>query len=178
MLISLFLSPSIDGSYHLTTMDEFVDQLLTEERVCEVQLPRLTQRKVLEETEGLAPRRSKLGKAMGVLDDGGDGSDDEDGEGRGRYLSRSPSGSRSPSPEGEAEKTPEYWTEGSEDEEEQPAAAARGRARSRSAEGSEGRYVSRSPSAGSDAGGRFVSRSPSRSPAPMDIDTERIEGDV
>lgn len=168
----------LDGSYHLTTMDEFVDELLTEERVCEVQLPRLTQRKVLEDTEGLAPRRSKLGKAMGVLNDGGDGSDDEDAEGRGRYLSRSPSGSRSPSPEGEAEKTPEYWTEGSEDEEEHPAATARGRARSRSAEGSQGRYVSRSPSAGSDAGGRFVSKSPSGSPAPMDIDTERIDGDV
>lgn len=156
-------------------MDEFADELLNEERVCEVQLPRLTQRKVLEETEGLAPRRSKLGKAMGVLDEMADGSDDEDGEGRGRYLSRSPSGSRSPTPEGEGEKTPEYWTEGSEDEEDQPAPKARGR--SKSPAGSEGRYISRSPSAdGSEK--RFVSKSPSGSPAPMDVDEERIAGDV
>lgn len=164
-----------DGSYHLTTMDEFADQLLTEERVCEVQLPRLTQRKVLEETEGLPPRRSKLGRAMGVLDDVAGGSDEEDEEGRGRYLSRSPSGSRSPTPEGEPEKTPEYWTEGSEDEE-QEAPKSKPR-RSVSPAGSEGRYISRSPSAdGSEK--RFVSRSPSGSPAPMEVDEERIEGDV
>jgi len=30
-----------DGKYHLSHMDEFVDQLLREERVCDVQLPRL-----------------------------------------------------------------------------------------------------------------------------------------
>jgi pre-mRNA-splicing factor 38A len=41
-------------------MDEFVDELLTQERVCELILPRMTKREVLEETEGLAPRLSKL----------------------------------------------------------------------------------------------------------------------
>lgn len=120
-------------------MDAFADSLLNDERVCEIQLPRHTQRKVLEETEGLAARRSKLGRAMGVLGVGEvAGSDDEeDGADRGRYLSRSPSGSRSPSPvvqpglKGEQE----FWTEGSEDESEADAKS----------EASEGRYVSRSP---------------------------------
>ncbi len=48
------------GGYSLTYFDEFIDQLLTEERVCDVILPRLTKRDVLEETEGLAPRKSLL----------------------------------------------------------------------------------------------------------------------
>jgi hypothetical protein len=48
------------GGYHLTYFDEFIDQLLTEERVCEVILPRLTRRDILEETEGLAKRTSLL----------------------------------------------------------------------------------------------------------------------
>lgn len=44
----------------MTYFDEFIDQLLTEERVCDVILPRLTKREVLEDTEGLAPRQSLL----------------------------------------------------------------------------------------------------------------------
>ncbi|KAH8915887.1 PRP38-domain-containing protein [Atractiella rhizophila] len=55
---------SMDGSYSITTMDSFIDSLLRSERVCDIQLPRLTQRKVLEETEELEPRTSKLGKAI------------------------------------------------------------------------------------------------------------------
>ncbi|GAA5914466.1 PRP38 family protein [Sporobolomyces salmoneus] len=153
----------MDGSYRITTIDQFADELLSEEMVCEIQLPRLTQRKVLEETEGLATRRSKLGKAMGVaVVDKPDQSDseEEDEEGRGRYLSRSPTGSRSSSYDSVAE--------------------AR---RSRSRSGSRERYVSRSPSptGGSDAeeGGRYMSRSPSASPeAQMQIEVERVEGDV
>lgn len=177
-------------------MDEFVDQLLVGESVCEIQLPRLTQRKVLEETEGLAPRRSKLGKALGVMQvEGEDGSDgagggygsaDEAG-GDGRYLSRSPSASPSPSPSASGEGTPEYWTEASDEDE--PAPSRRGRGRrpvvergsDRGGSGSDGddagRYISRSPSpAGSD--GRFVSRSPTRSPEPERIQVEHIDGDV
>lgn len=134
---------------------------------------------MLEETEGLAPRRSKLGKALGVL--GSDDGEDDDEERGERYLSRSPSGSRSPTPE--PEKTPEYWTEGSEDEDEaiEGDVKPRGRKvevrRSVSPAGSDGRYISRSPSAdGSEK--RFVSRSPTRSPAPMEVDDERVEGDV
>lgn len=159
-----------DGSYSLTTIDEFADQLLHDERVCEIQLPRLTQRKVLEETEGLPARKSKLGKAMGVL---GGVDEDEDNEGEGReerYLSRSPSGSRSPTPEVGEAKTPEYWTEGSEDESEEEGPSA-GEKKGEE-EGSEvGRFVSRSPSLRSE---RFVSRSPSpgspKGGAGMDVD--------
>lgn len=136
----------IDGSYTLTTIDQFADDLLNEERVCDVQLPRLTQRKVVEVVEGLPPRRSKLAKAMGVAGDG-----DEDGEGADdrseRYVSRSPSvasgdRSRSASPERYVSRSP-----------------------------SPERYVSRSPSPE-----RYMSRSPSGSP--VDMDDERIEGDV
>jgi len=110
----------------ITFMDEFIDQLLTEERVCDIILPRLTKRDVLEETEGLAPRSSALLKAMeeSGSEDGGKngGSEDEDESGssdgasherrarpkdagsptgsrssRGRYVSRSPSRSASSS---------------------------------------------------------------------------------
>ncbi|SCZ93525.1 BZ3500_MvSof-1268-A1-R1_Chr6-3g08716 [Microbotryum saponariae] len=152
----------MDGAYSITTIDEFCDQLLSEERVCEIQLPRLTQRRVLEETEGLAPRKSKLGRALGVVSseeaqrrEGDEGSDEEvEGE-EGRYLSRSPSMSMSPEVE-EAE--PEYWTEGSEEEEE-------------GEEGKTGRFVSKSPSAESEDEGRYISRSPTP-------EGERIEGDV
>lgn len=115
----------IDGSYSITTLDEFADSLLQDERVCEIQLPRITQRRVLEETEGLTERRSKLGQALGVSGTGAALGDDEEemdeGEDReGRYVSRSPSRSRSPSPDRE-------------------------RARSVSRSGSEGGYISRSP---------------------------------
>ncbi|KAK4053456.1 hypothetical protein OIV83_001623 [Microbotryomycetes sp. JL201] len=181
---------NMNGSYSITTMDEFADQLLTEERVCEIQLPRLTQRKVLEDTEGLPPRRSKLGRAMGVLEDEG-GSDDDgaiksgDESDRERYMSRSPSASRSPSPlgsgEGRKSKTPEYWTEEEADDDDDDKAGRAGKVR-RDRSPSGGRFVSRSPSAGSE--GRFVSRSPTRSPEAennsmaVEVDTERIEGDV
>lgn len=140
--------------------------------MCEIILPRLTQRRVLEETEGLAPRRSRLGKAMGVLDPvpAGDASDDGGSDRGERYMSRSPS--RSPSPEVHFERAESFYTEGSEDESDAEAGAGasgggRGRGRSASVAGSDGRFVSRSPSPGSDAGGagvRYVSRSPTRSP--------------
>jgi pre-mRNA-splicing factor 38A len=134
-----------DGSYSITTLDEFADSLLSDERVCEIQLPRITQRRVLEETEGLTERRSKLGQALGVIGAGvtkGDEEEDEieeGGEERERYVSRSPSRSRSPTPD-------------------------RSRSRSLSRSGSEGGYISRSPT---------------RSPERIIIDDdERIEGDA
>ncbi|CAE6425370.1 unnamed protein product [Rhizoctonia solani] len=63
------------AGYSLTFIDEFVDQLLTEERVCDIILPRMSKREVLEETEGLAPRTSVLLDAMA----GKSESDDEGG---------------------------------------------------------------------------------------------------
>ena len=45
-----------DGNFELSHMDEFIDQLLHDERVCDVQLPRLQKREILEETNELEPR--------------------------------------------------------------------------------------------------------------------------
>ena len=45
-------------------MDEFVDQLLNDERVCDLILPRLTKRDVLEELGDIGPRKSRLLDAM------------------------------------------------------------------------------------------------------------------
>lgn len=52
------------AGFSLTHMDEFIDKLLHEERVCDIILPRLPKREVLEETENLAPRKSALMDAM------------------------------------------------------------------------------------------------------------------
>jgi len=49
-----------DGNFELSHMDEFIDQLLRDERVCDVQLPRLQKRKVMEENNELDPRVSVL----------------------------------------------------------------------------------------------------------------------
>ncbi|KAG0167454.1 Pre-mRNA-splicing factor 38A [Apophysomyces sp. BC1034] len=46
--------------YTLTFMDSFIDQLLNEDRVCDVILPRLVKRYVLEENDELEPRVSAL----------------------------------------------------------------------------------------------------------------------
>ncbi|KAF9416774.1 hypothetical protein BGZ94_010120 [Podila epigama] len=48
------------GGYMLTHVDEFVDELLREERVCDVVLPRLVKRHVLEDLGELDPRVSTL----------------------------------------------------------------------------------------------------------------------
>lgn len=70
------------AGYYLTYIDEFVDQLLNEERVCDIILPRLPKRTVLEENGELAPRQSLLLDAM-------EGKDEEDTRSRSRSSSRS-----------------------------------------------------------------------------------------
>ncbi|KAK9447393.1 PRP38 family-domain-containing protein [Limtongia smithiae] len=50
--------------FRLTHMDEFADSLLTEERVCDIALPRLPKRTVLEDMEELEPRESALGSEL------------------------------------------------------------------------------------------------------------------
>ena len=77
----------MDGGYHLTYMDEFIDSLLTEERACDVILPRLTKREVLEETEGLEPRISPLEDAL-LEGESEDGSDEEGKERMSRWKER------------------------------------------------------------------------------------------
>lgn len=49
-----------DGNFELSHMDEFIDSLLREERINDVQLPRLQKRKVLEENNELDARVSVL----------------------------------------------------------------------------------------------------------------------
>ncbi|KAI9208640.1 PRP38 family-domain-containing protein [Polychytrium aggregatum] len=51
--------------YDLTFIDEFVDELLTAERVCDTILPRITKRHVLEELGELEPRVSPLESELG-----------------------------------------------------------------------------------------------------------------
>ncbi|EMR08372.1 hypothetical protein PNEG_03212 [Pneumocystis murina B123] len=48
------------GLYGLSYIDEFVDHLLNQERVCDIALPRLPTRFILEEMEELEPRKSAL----------------------------------------------------------------------------------------------------------------------
>jgi pre-mRNA-splicing factor 38A len=93
-------------------MDDFADKLLNEERVCDIQLPRLTQRRVLEDTEGLPKRKSKLAAAMGVTLESDDESEDERKRGRrsasgsDRFVSRSPSRSSGGSPDRYVSRSP------------------------------------------------------------------------
>lgn len=75
-------------------MDEFACALLTEERVCDIILPRIAKRQVLEEMNELGPRKSFLLDAMEVTSDRG--SVHGGSPSRGRSLSpRSRSASRS-----------------------------------------------------------------------------------
>lgn len=112
------------AGYSLLFMDEFIYSLLTEERVCDIIMPRLTKRQVLEENGDIGPRKSRL---LAAMEGESDESDKEGSKGNGsrdssisrssrrtssrshsrtpsdagsRYVSRSPSGSisRSPSP--------------------------------------------------------------------------------
>ncbi|KAF9792331.1 Pre-mRNA-splicing factor 38, partial [Thelephora terrestris] len=52
------------AGYTLTFMDEFVDSLLVEERACDIILPRLQKRQILEENGDIGPRKSTLLDAM------------------------------------------------------------------------------------------------------------------
>ncbi|XP_063247106.1 pre-mRNA-splicing factor 38A-like [Prinia subflava] len=49
-----------NGEFELMHVDEFIDELLHQERVCDIILPRLQKRCVLEEAEQLEPRDSAL----------------------------------------------------------------------------------------------------------------------
>lgn len=67
---------SIQQGVSLTYMDEFVDALLTQERVCEIALPRLTKRVVLEDAGKLEPRESLIASDLSSSDS--DSDDDSD----------------------------------------------------------------------------------------------------
>ncbi|CAJ1059497.1 pre-mRNA-splicing factor 38A [Xyrichtys novacula] len=53
-------SQNRNGEFELMHVDEFIDELLHAERVCDIILPRLQKRHVLEEAEMLDPRISAL----------------------------------------------------------------------------------------------------------------------
>ncbi|PCH38299.1 PRP38-domain-containing protein [Wolfiporia cocos MD-104 SS10] len=133
------------NGYTLTFMDEFVDNLLIEERVCDIILPRLTKRDVLEDNGEIGPRKSRLLDAMeGKSEHGSDRS-------RSTSRNRSRSRSRSASDSRESERSP-----------------SRGRTLSRgsrSASPAGSGYVSRTPSR-SASGSRSPYRSRSRSISP------------
>lgn len=57
-----------DGGYALTFVDQFVDDLLTKERVCGTSLRKLPQRTVLEDLGQLEERVSPLGEEIDEID--------------------------------------------------------------------------------------------------------------
>ncbi len=62
-----------DQMFEIVRMDEFIEELLTEQSVLGITLPRLQTRKVLVETGALKPRVSALSaEDLAALDDGGD----------------------------------------------------------------------------------------------------------
>ncbi|KAL7753843.1 hypothetical protein RI367_000775 [Sorochytrium milnesiophthora] len=76
---------SIAGT-RLSYMDEFVDQLLHEERACDVILPRLPKRHVLEDLDELEPRVSVLEEMLeSSAESEGDHASDSDGDGDGDH---------------------------------------------------------------------------------------------
>ncbi|KAI0395611.1 PRP38-domain-containing protein [Xylariaceae sp. FL0594] len=73
----------------LSFVDEFVDELLTRDRVCATSLWKMPSREILEDLDKLEPRVSPLGDIEDLLEDdeedGGNGDDDDDdknGDGR------------------------------------------------------------------------------------------------
>lgn len=151
-------------------MDVFIDDLLTQERVADLILPRLTRRDVLEEKEGLAPRTSRLEEA--IVGAGARSEDEDEGAQsddslrelraerkrrveRARAVREKLGGAGAMDVE---QKDDEEAYQSQEESEEE-----RFVSRSPSRSGSEAGYVSRSPSRSPERGG-YVSRSPSRSP--------------
>lgn len=49
-----------DGTFYLSHIDEFVEDLLREDTVCQIPLPRLLKRKLLEDAGQVLPRKSPL----------------------------------------------------------------------------------------------------------------------
>jgi len=68
-----------EAGFHLTFMDEFVDSLLRDDRVCDIALPRIPTRFALEETDVLEPRVSAIESEVDSDEEGKEeGSDSDD----------------------------------------------------------------------------------------------------
>ncbi|MCO5595355.1 hypothetical protein L7F22_049397 [Adiantum nelumboides] len=154
----------MSGSYTMTFMDEYVYDLLTKERVCELILPRLTRRDVLEDTEGLTPRTSKLEE--GLLERDSDAASDDSAVLVRKNKQERAERAKRVRQEREAQdnsRIKEAHDFAMEDrKEDHLESAVEGEYPSQEESGEEDRYVSRSPSVESDRG--YQSRSPSRSP--------------
>lgn len=149
----------------MTHIDEFIDDLLTKERVCELILPRLTKRDVLEDTEGLAPRSSKLEDAMMEKNDSFSGNESSESDNfEWKVRARRVEKARKIRQEIEAQEAARGAVlkdnEQIEDEDSDDYYP------SQEASDTSERFVSRSPSPGSDTG--YISRSPSRTPEPQE----------
>ncbi|XP_046446868.1 pre-mRNA-splicing factor 38A-like [Daphnia pulex] len=81
-----------EGNFELLYMDDFIDSLLREERFCDVILPRLQKRQILEEANEVEPRVSALEEDLEEEDSE---SEEEEGERKGGSLSPPPTTSRS-----------------------------------------------------------------------------------
>ena len=68
-----------DGDYSLTYIDQFVDDLLTKDRVCATSLWKLPQRTILEDLGQLEARESPLGEELDEIDDYDENIMDKDG---------------------------------------------------------------------------------------------------
>ncbi|GAC77656.1 predicted PRP38-like splicing factor [Moesziomyces antarcticus T-34] len=151
------------GAYSVVHVDEVVDMLLREERVCDIILPRLTRRDVCETRDGLAPRISrletKLRSAVEADQSDADASDDSEADvtrwklERVKRAARLAHARKQHQHEGGDAAEAEYTSQEEDDE------ATKRR-----------RFVSPSPSVSPDriaARQGYVSRSPSRSPDRM-----------
>lgn len=61
-----------NGGFFLSHVDEFIDELLQEERVVDIILPRVQKRYILEETEQLEPRVSPLEEDLDEMEESSD----------------------------------------------------------------------------------------------------------
>jgi len=81
-----------DGKFELSHMDEFIDNLLRLERYCDVILPRLQKREVLEEANDIAPRVSILEDDLEEMaSESDDEEEEEEGEMKEAPLGEPPS---------------------------------------------------------------------------------------
>ncbi|KAM9793965.1 pre-mRNA-splicing factor 38A [Syngnathus typhle] len=71
-------SQNRNGEFELMHVDEFIHELLHSERMCDIILPRLQKRQVLEEAEMLEPRVSALEEDLDEDLDEAESSDDDD----------------------------------------------------------------------------------------------------
>lgn len=90
-----------EGGYRCSFLDEFVDELLTKERVCGTSLRQLPKRIVLEDLGQLEPRVSPLGEEVEDIDRSED--EEDGGEDEVREVGRSRSRRRRSSAESDVE---------------------------------------------------------------------------